>query len=283
MPELPEVEVSRLGIAPHVEQHTMSQFIVRNPNLRWPVDAHLTQLLKNALITHTSRRGKYLILHAKCVNNVLGVLMIHLGMSGSLRIVAHDTAVQKHDHIDWVFASHRLRYRDPRRFGSVLWHDEAEGDYLLHPRLVSLGIEPFDEAFDGGYFYERATKRSQAIKVVLLGGEIVVGVGNIYASEVLFNSKIHPATPANQLTRRECKTIAKHVKKVLSAAIARGGSTLKDFVHSDGSSGYFQLEAHVYDRANLPCLICKTPIERIIQAQRATYFCPHCQPERPNK
>ena len=277
MPELPEVEVSRLGITPHVARQTIEQFIIRNGALRWAVDPALREMLKQARVSHTSRRGKYLILHCDCANGVRGVLLIHLGMSGSLRIVAHDAPVQKHDHLDWVFASLRLRYHDPRRFGSVLWHDLANGDYLLHPRLRDLGIEPFDDAFDAAYFFKHAKLRSKAIKLALLGGEIVVGVGNIYASEVLFQCKIHPATPANQLSRRECTLIAQHVKAVLHNAIQRGGSTLKDFVNSDGASGYFQLEACVYNRVGLPCVRCKSPIERVVQAQRATYFCPRCQ------
>lgn len=267
-----------MGIAPFVEQHTIDALIVRNPNLRWPVDPSLTQRLRGALITHTSRRGKYLLLHCQCTDHTTGVVLIHLGMSGSLRIVSHDTELHTHDHIDWVFQNHRLRYRDPRRFGSVLWHDDADGSYLNHPRLASLGIEPFDAAFNGRYFFDRAQKRRQSIKVALLSGEIVVGAGNIYACEALFQSKIHPSTPANQLSYEQCNTLAHHVKTVLEKAIARGGSTLKDFVQSDGSSGYFQLEAGVYDRAGLPCVICSTPIERMVQAQRATYFCPTCQP-----
>ena len=277
MPELPEVEVSRLGITPHVMNQTIEQFIIRNGALRWAVNPALVSILKNARVSHTSRRGKYLILHCDCADGSRGVLLIHLGMSGSLRIVAHDAVVQKHDHLDWVFGSLRLRYHDPRRFGSVLWHDLVDGDYLLHPRLVGLGVEPFDDGFDGVYFFKRAQLRSQAIKVVLLGGEIVVGVGNIYASEVLFQCKIHPATPANLLSKHQCALIAAQVKTVLANAIARGGSTLKDFVNSAGARGYFQLEACVYNRAGLPCVRCKSPIEHMMQGQRATYFCPRCQ------
>lgn len=277
MPELPEVEVTRMGIAPHVQGHTITRMVVRQPQLRWRIEPALIKHLKNAQIMQTARRGKYLALFCACANGMQGVLLIHLGMSGSLRIVAHDAVVQKHDHLDWVFGSLRLRYHDPRRFGSVLWHDLVDGDYLLHPRLVGLGVEPFDDGFDGVYFFKRAQLRSQAIKVVLLGGEIVVGVGNIYASEVLFQCKIHPATPANLLSKHQCALIAAQVKTVLANAIARGGSTLKDFVNSDGASGYFQLDACVYNRAGLPCVRCKSPIEHMMQGQRATYFCPRCQ------
>ncbi|TDR32035.1 bifunctional DNA-formamidopyrimidine glycosylase/DNA-(apurinic or apyrimidinic site) lyase [Hydromonas duriensis] len=278
MPELPEVEVSRLGIDPHVRGQIIQQFIVRNASLRWPVDLRLQETLKNATITHTARRGKYLILYCACEDDAQGALLIHLGMSGSVRIVAPDTPAQKHDHIDWVFETHRLRYHDPRRFGSVIWHDLAVGDLNLHPRLLSLGIEPFDDAFTGEYFYQHSRNRSQAIKVALLAGDIVVGVGNIYASEVLFRCKIHPETSTKSLTLAQSKRIAAQVKIVLQAAIDKGGSTLKDFVNSDGKSGYFQMHYNVYDRAGEPCTVCGRAIQRIVQAQRATYFCAHCQP-----
>ena len=271
MPELPEVETTRRGIKPWLQGHAVTQVIIRQPKLRWVVP-EAVMALQGQVVRELTRRGKYILLHTDA-----GIGLIHLGMSGSLRIVAHDAAVQKHDHLDWVFATLRLRYHDPRRFGSVLWHDLVDGDYLLHPRLAGLGVEPFDDGFDGVYFFKRAQLRSQAIKVVLLGGEIVVGVGNIYASEVLFQCKIHPATPANLLSKHQCALITAQVKTVLANAIARGGSTLKDFVNSDGASGYFQLEACVYNRAGLPCVRCKSPIERMMQGQRATYFCPRCQ------
>ena len=283
MPELPEVEVSRLGIDPHVSGRTIQQFIVRNARLRWPVDLTLPERLSQAVVTHTARRGKYLILYCVCADKTQGALLIHLGMSGSLRIVDKGAAVQKHDHLDWVFDTHVLRYHDPRRFGSLHWHDLADGDVLSHPRLVALGIEPFDTAFDGAYFYTHSRTRTQAIKVTLLSGDIVVGVGNIYASEVLFRCKIHPETPAKLLTRAQCDLIATQIKIVLQAAIEKGGSTLKDFVNSDGTSGYFQMHYNVYDRAGEPCVVCGHAIQRIVQAQRATYFCATCQKLRPAK
>ena len=275
MPELPEVEVARLGITPHVQGGTIRTMVVRNGSLRWPVDENLPSLLRNARITHTSRRGKYLIVHCQCADNTHGVLLIHLGMSGSLRIVAHDAPLQKHDHIDWVMDDCILRYHDPRRFGSVHWHDAV--NYLAHPRLIGLGVEPLDEAFTGAYLYTQTRGKKAAVKVALLAGEMVVGVGNIYASEVLFRCKIHPEKSTQTLTKKQCELLAQQIKIVLQAAIDKGGSTLKDFVNSDGVSGYFQMHYNVYDRAGLPCTVCAQPIERIVQAQRATYFCKRCQ------
>lgn len=277
MPELPEVEVSRLGIDPHVSGRTIQQFIIRNARLRWPVDLGLPERLSQAVVTHTARRGKYLILYCVCADKTQGALLIHLGMSGSLRIVEKGAVPQKHDHLDWVFDAHVLRYHDPRRFGSLHWHDLADGDVLTHPRLQALGIEPFDEHFDGAYLHRHSRTRTQAIKVTLLSGDIVVGVGNIYASEVLFRCKIHPETPAQSLTRKQCDLMAAQIKIVLHAAIEKGGSTLKDFVNSDGASGYFQMHYNVYDRAGEPCTVCGRAIQRIVQAQRATYFCAVCQ------
>ena len=277
MPELPEVEVTRMGIAPHVEGRTIERMVVRQPQLRWRIEPALIKHLKNAQIMQTARRGKYLALFCACADGVRGVLLIHLGMSGSLRVVQNNIAPQKHDHVDWVFATHTLRYHDPRRFGAVLWHDLADGDWQTHLRLRDLGMEPFDANFDGAYIYRVTRSIKQAIKVSLLSGKWVVGVGNIYASEVLFLCGIHPKKPACALTRAECRKLVQHVPQLLQSAIERGGSTLKDFVNSDGNTGYFQMNFNVYDRSGEPCVRCKTPITRIVQAQRATYFCAQCQ------
>lgn len=277
MPELPEVEVSRLGITPHIANQTIKQLIVRNWALRWPVDPQLPRKLQNAKITHTSRRGKYLLFHCTLDSKLTGVLLIHLGMSGSLRIVSHDAPVQKHDHIDMLFPLCILRYHDPRRFGSVLWHDDRDGHYSQHPRLIGLGVEPFDQVFTTDHFFQQAKTKKSPIKTVLLTGEIVVGVGNIYASEVLFRCKIHPEEKTNELTQAQCQLLVENIKLVLQEAIENGGSTLKDFVNSDGASGYFQMHYNVYDRSEQPCKVCAEPIKRIIQAQRATYYCPSCQ------
>ena len=277
MPELPEVEVTRMGIAPHIEGRTIERMVVRQSQLRWGIDPALIKHLKNAQIMQTARRGKYLALFCACADGVRGVLLIHLGMSGSLRVVQNNIAPQKHDHVDWVFATHTLRYHDPRRFGAVLWHDLADGDWQTHLRLRDLGMEPFDANFDGAYIYRVTRSIKQAIKVSLLSGKWVVGVGNIYASEVLFLCGIHPEKPACALTRAECRKLAQHVPQLLQSAIERGGSTLKDFVNSDGNTGYFQMNINVYDRSGESCVRCKTPITRIVQAQRATYFCAQCQ------
>lgn len=277
MPELPEVEVSRQGIAPHITGHAIEQMVVRNGSLRWPVDMQLSKILKGATVTRTARRGKYLLLHCMTAKGSTGVVLIHLGMSGSLRIVMNDAPIQKHDHVDWQFAHATLRYHDPRRFGSVLWHDDRDGDYLQHPRLINLGIEPFDAAFTPEHLFKQSRNKKTAIKVALLSGEMVVGVGNIYASEVLFRCKIHPEKITNSLTKAQCTLLANHIKTVLQEAISKGGSTLKDFVNSDGASGYFQMHYNVYDRAGQSCTTCARPISRIIQAQRATYFCLFCQ------
>ena len=277
MPELPEVEVTRMGIAPHIEGRTITRMVVRQAQLRWPIEASLPRWLKNARIERTERRSKYLAIHLSCADGRCGTLLIHLGMSGSLRIVAKNTAPQKHDHVDWVLGEQILRFHDPRRFGSVLWHDAAEGDWHAHPRLQALGMEPFDAAFDGAYIYRATRTLSQEVKVALMSGKWVVGVGNIYASEVLFLCGIHPQTPANQLTRAQSAQLAEQIPRLLARAIEQGGSTLKDFVNSDGTSGYFQMNFNVYERQGEPCVRCTTPIERIVQAQRATYFCPKCQ------
>ena len=278
MPELPEVEVARLGISPHITHKTVRRVEVRNPSLRWPVEPKLAKILHNALITHTSRRGKYLLVHCLCHDGANGVLMIHLGMSGSLRIASLDAAPQKHDHIDWVFDDCVLRYHDPRRFGSVHWHDGRDGDYLQHPRLIQLGIEPFDALVTGAHLLARCRTRKMSIKQGLLSGDMVVGVGNIYACEVLFRCKIHPETACADLTRAQCEQLAVQIKHLLQEAIAQGGSTLKDFVNSDGASGYFQMHYNVYGRTGAPCHACAAPIMRMVQGQRATFFCPVCQP-----
>ena len=270
MPELPEVEVTRRGFADAIAGARIRALTLGKP-LRWPLGVEPSVLVDQRVL-QVRRRGKYLL-----VDLSTGMLLIHLGMSGSLRIVAHNAPLQKHDHIDWVLDECVLRYHDPRRFGSVQWHGLDDGDYLTHPRLIALGIEPFDEAFTGEYLYQKSRGKKAAIKVALLAGEMVVGVGNIYASEVLFRCKIHPEKTTESLTRAQCELLAQNIKIVLQEAINKGGSTLKDFVNSDGLSGYFQMHYNVYDRSGLPCTMCGKTIQRIVQAQRATYFCAHCQ------
>lgn len=272
MPELPEVEVTRRGIAPHVEGQILRRMDVRNGKLRWPVRADLSDHCCGQPVLEAARRGKYLLLH---FNN--GAQLIHLGMSGSLRIATPSDEPSPHDHVDWVFDNATLRLRDPRRFGSVLWHDNADGPLLQHPRLALLGIEPLSDAFTGRYLYEATRGRSSAIKQALLAGDIVVGVGNIYASESLFRAGIHPVTPARRISQRRAERLAIEIKATLTEAIAAGGSSLRDFVGSDGTAGYFQIDSRVYGREGQPCRVCSTPIRRVVQGQRATYYCPRCQ------
>lgn len=272
MPELPEIEVTRRGIAPLVEGRALRSLVVRESRLRWPVPPALAERVAGRTVLEAGRRGKYLLLHFGD-----GTMLVHLGMSGSLRVLPADTPASLHDHVDWLFDGQLLRLRDPRRFGAVLWHEGETATVLAHPLLARLGVEPFDPRFDGQWLHRHTRTRSAAIKQVLLAGDIVVGVGNIYASESLFRAGIHPATPAARLGPVRCERLAVAVRATLADAIAAGGSTLRDFVHSDGSSGYFQINAYVYDREGLPCRVCSTPIRRMVQGQRATYFCPSCQ------
>jgi formamidopyrimidine-DNA glycosylase len=270
MPELPEVETTLRGIAPHLQNTQVQEVIVRNAQLRWPIPAELSALLCGHNILNLQRRAKYLLIAFEH-----GTLILHLGMSGSLRILPHGTPPEKHDHFDLILNNGKLmRLRDPRRFGAVLWH---EGDITDHPLLNRLGPEPLSEAFDADYLYRATRARSVAIKLALMNNHLVVGVGNIYANEALFRAGIRPQLAAKKLSRARCATLVQTVQEVLRAAIEKGGSTLRDFIHSDGSSGYFQQHYFVYGRGNEICLRCKTPIRIIKQGQRSTFYCPHCQ------
>ena len=270
MPELPEVETTRRGIQSHVIGQTVVKVIVRDPRLRWPVSPVLATKLRGEIITNVRRRAKYLLLDTK-----KGSVILHLGMSGSLRILSHTEPAAKHDHLDIVFANHScLRLRDPRRFGTVLWSDE---DPLMHKLLVSLGPEPFDETFDGGYLYQRSRGKKIAVKLFIMDSKVVVGVGNIYANEALFAAGIHPSRPAGKISKQRYQLLAKTIKKVLSAAIEQGGTSLRDFVASDGRPGYFQQKLTVYGRENELCVQCSQPIRLIRLGQRSTFYCPHCQ------
>ncbi|HWX13119.1 MAG TPA: bifunctional DNA-formamidopyrimidine glycosylase/DNA-(apurinic or apyrimidinic site) lyase [Trinickia sp.] len=274
MPELPEVEVTRRGIEPYVRGRRVERVDVRSGALRWPVPPELGKTLARREIIEVGRRGKYLLFEVD-----EGWFIVHLGMTGTLRVLPHAglPAPAKHDHIDWIFDEFVLRYRDPRRFGAVLWHPRAAGDVTSHPLLARLGVEPLGPEFSGTLIYRRTRGRTMSIKQALLGGEIVVGVGNIYASESLFRAGVRPTTAAGRLSAARCERLADAVRATLSDAIARGGSTLRDFVGSNGESGYFQLDCCVYDRAGLPCRVCSTPVRHLVQGQRSTYYCPHCQ------
>jgi formamidopyrimidine-DNA glycosylase len=275
MPELPEVEVTRRGIEPHIAGQRIERVAVRTPMLRWPLSPHLPALLERQVVERVGRRGKYLLLECEA-----GWVIVHLGMSGTLRVLPQGGAVAepgKHDHVDWVFAHTVLRFRDPRRFGAVLWHPRGDGDVHDHVLLARLGVEPFSPQFDGALLYALTRGRSVSVKQALLAGDRVVGVGNIYASESLFRAGIRPTTAAGRVSLARYERLADEIRLTLAAAIEKGGSTLRDFVGGNGESGYFQLDYFAYDRAGLPCRICGAPIRQIVQGQRSTYFCPNCQ------
>jgi len=272
MPELPEVEVVRAGLAATVVGRAVRQVVVRVPALRWPVPADLDQRVRGHVLRSVERRGKYLLLGFDS-----GWMIVHLGMSGSLRWTRQAQALRTHDHLDLAFDDGVLRLNDPRRFGAVLWHRREDGPPDAHPLLASLGVEPFSEAFDGELLFAQTRGRRVAIKQLLLSGTVVVGVGNIYASESLFRAGIRPTTSAGRIGRDRYRLLAQAIRATLAAAIAAGGSTLRDFVSSDGEAGYFQLECFVYDRAGQPCRVCGQAVRAIRQQQRATYWCRTCQ------
>ncbi|MDD4978704.1 MAG: bifunctional DNA-formamidopyrimidine glycosylase/DNA-(apurinic or apyrimidinic site) lyase [Gallionella sp.] len=267
MPELPEVETTRNGLAPHMVGALIVAAVVRNRSLRWPIP---DLPVDGRTILGLTRRAKYLLMD--CGN---GTLILHLGMSGSLRILPVGTPPATHDHFDLILTNGKLmRLRDPRRFGAVLWH---EGDINSHPLLASLGPEPLQEDFDARYLHQALRGRSIAIKQALMDNHIVVGVGNIYANESLFRSGIKPQLAAGKVSLKRCARLVEEIRATLAAAIAKGGSTLRDFVHSDGSSGYFQQEYFVYGRAGVPCRLCGAPIKQIKQGQRSSFYCGNCQ------
>ncbi|MFM2408709.1 MAG: formamidopyrimidine-DNA glycosylase [Pseudomonadota bacterium] len=267
MPELPEVEITRRGLEEHLVGATIVDVVVRNPKLRWPIPDLPVQ---GCVIKSLKRRAKYLLLD--CGN---GTLILHLGMSGSLRILPVGTPAALHDHFDLILNNGKLmRLRDPRRFGAVLWH---EGDINTHPLLASLGPEPLEENFHARYLHQALRGRTIAIKQAIMDNHLVVGVGNIYANESLFRSGIKPTLAAGKLSLARCEKLVIEIRATLHASIAKGGSTLRDFVHSDGSSGYFQQEYFVYGRANEACRTCGTKILQIKQGQRSSFYCGVCQ------
>ncbi|WP_416192683.1 bifunctional DNA-formamidopyrimidine glycosylase/DNA-(apurinic or apyrimidinic site) lyase [Neisseria sp. CCUG12390] len=274
MPELPEVETTLRGISPHISCKTVSAVEIRQPKLRWPVHPELPQILNGQTVLACKRRAKYLIIRFEA-----GILLVHLGMSGSLRIfTAEDERADtydKHDHIDIRFSDGTLlRYRDPRKFGAFLWY---EGTAEHHPLLEGLGPEPLSDGFNAEYLHTKLKGLKRAVKLALMDNAVVVGVGNIYANESLFKAGILPHRPSNQITRKECTLLAETIKTVLQRAIDTGGSTLRDFVNSDGKSGYFQQEYAVYGRYNEPCLQCGQLIQKQTLGQRGTFYCEHCQ------
>ena len=270
MPELPEVEITRRGLAPWLEGQQLAQIVVRAPKLRWPVPAEIARRLPGARVTALDRRAKWLLLRTD-----RGTALLHLGMTGSFRVLREDRPPGIHDHLDMVTAAGvTIRFNDPRRFGAVLWTEE---DPALHPLIAPLGPEPLGNEFTGEYLYRRSRKRGIAIKPHLMNAHIVVGVGNIYASEALFRAGIHPARAAGRITRPRLERLAVAVKEVLEESIRVGGTTLRDFYDGDGQPGYFGQHLRVYDRADQPCMACRGPVKQMVLGQRSSYYCPTCQ------
>ena len=270
MPELPEVETTRLGISPHIEGQVVSNVVIRNRNLRWPIPSSIKKSLPKQTLLTVSRRGKYLLLRFP-----KGHLLIHLGMSGSLQVLDHHTEPRKHDHFDLIFDNNKcLRFHDPRRFGSVLWTSEAP---LGHKLLKDLGPEPLDKDFNAKYLWQLARKRKVNIKQFIMDSHNVVGVGNIYASESLFRAGIHPRRAAGKISLERYTLLVRAIKAVIKAAIKQGGTTLRDFTGGDGKPGYFKQRLNVYGRKGEPCRKCAKPISHCVMGQRATYYCTSCQ------
>lgn len=269
MPELPEVETTRSGIEPHILNQSIAGVEVRQPRLRWLVPEMELRALTGEYVKHVTRRGKYILLET-----AVGTVLIHLGMSGSLRVVTDARVPLKHDHLDIVFSNGKLlRYTDPRRFGAVLWQPLGQ----LHERLSSLGPEPLSEMFDALYLHQQCQGRSVTIKQLIMNGRVVVGVGNIYANEALFQSGIDPRRAAGRISEKRLALLVKEIKNILVAAIAQGGTTLKDFLDSDGQPGYFQQSLNVYGRGGQPCQYCSRTLIEVRLGQRSTVFCNHCQ------
>lgn len=268
MPELPEVEVSRQGIAPHLHAQTIANVVVRNGQLRWPVPDNINRL-SNAVILSVTRRAKYLLIEVP-----LGHIVLHLGMSGSLRVVDTKSPIKKHDHVDIVLVSGKcLRLNDPRRFGSVLWQNRGE----VLKQLDVLGPEPLSGDFDSEHLYTLSRGKSCAVKTFVMDNKVVVGVGNIYANEALFLSGIDPRRAAGKVAKARYELLTHNIKRVLQDAIKQGGTTLKDFTNADGKPGYFKQQLRVYGREGKPCLTCGAPLKSQIIGQRNTFYCSHCQ------
>jgi len=270
MPELPEVETTRSSVAPSVVGRRIAKLVVYDRRLRWPVPSDLPKRLEGKTVDALTRRSKYLLFRIGA-----GSLLVHFGMTGSLRVYSRAPARRPHDHVDIVFADGTLlRYHDPRRFGAMLW---APDPVLSHPLLRDLGPEPFDPAFDADYLWRATRSRSAAIKLALMDSHVVVGVGNIYANESLFRAGIRPTTRANKVSRQKLARLVGSVRAVLSEAIAKGGSTLRDYVDSNGEPGAFQLDYFVYGREGQSCRNCNTAIRQRRIGARASFYCPRCQ------
>jgi formamidopyrimidine-DNA glycosylase len=270
MPELPEVETVCRGVAPYITGRSIQQVVIRQSKLRWPVSENLNNIVSGLAIQSVSRRAKYLLFTTD-----KGILLIHLGMSGSLRIVTSQQAIKTHDHIDFVFADNIiLRYNDPRRFGAVLWTTEPIAEHKL---LKDLGPEPLLADFTGEYLHVRAKNRKVPVKSFIMDSYVVVGVGNIYANEALFMAGIHPLRHAGQITLAEYEKLADCIRTALANAIQQGGTTLRDFVNEAGKPGYFQQQLRVYGRTGLPCVQCRQLLQDVRLSNRSTVFCTRCQ------
>ena len=269
MPELPEVETSRRGLAPWMEGRRIQTVIVRDRRLRWPVPEGIEDKLSGQTIHSICRRAKYLLFHTDS-----GTAMLHLGMSGSVRIIDRNEPAAKHDHIDIQLTSGKsMRFRDPRRFGSFLWSENVDE----HPLIRGLGPEPLSDNFDGDYLWQTARGRRVAVKQFIMNAAVVVGVGNIYASESLFQAGIHPKRRSDRVAKKRMRLLADAIKDVLGRAIKAGGTTLQDFHGSDGEPGYFQQSLDVYGRGGEACRRCATPLSVAVLGQRSTYYCKTCQ------
>lgn len=272
MPELPEVEVTKRGIAPSLVGNKITQVIVRQPKLRWLVPDAL-YLMQGLEVQEVTRRAKYLLLHTE-----KGTALVHLGMSGSMKVLDANAPLAKHDHVELVLETGKsVRYNDPRRFGAWLWQEADQ----THSVLARLGPEPLTSAFSADALFAITQKKRQCIKQIIMDNAVVVGVGNIYANESLFLAHIHPKRAASSLSQTEVSLLVNVIKKVLAKAIKQGGTTLKDFSQADGKPGYFAQELLVYGRANLPCFNCDNVLEKVVIGQRNTVYCPYCQPENP--
>jgi len=269
MPELPEVETTRRGILPHLRGELVSNVIVRNPAMRWPIEKNVNRIT-GMIITGVARRAKYLLIECSA-----GTLMLHLGMSGSLRVCQPGIPLKKHDHfIMQLKNGTELRLHDPRRFGAVIWHEGAINDHSL---INHLGPEPLDHDFHADYLHQSCRDRKTTIKQHIMNGKVVVGVGNIYASEALFRCGIHPKRLAGRISKARLVKLVIEIKAVLDEAINQGGTTLRDFLNESGEPGYFKQRLTVYDREKEPCRICGKPIHKIVISNRATYYCMSCQ------
>lgn len=272
MPELPEVETTKLGIASGILHQPIEEVIVRCAQLRWKIPVQELQALTSHHFTAVERRAKYLLFYS-----TKGSLIVHLGMSGSLCILPSSLPLEKHDHVVIVFSNGQaLRYRDPRRFGAFLWTNQ---DPLSHPRLTDLGVEPLTEAFNAEYLWQSTRKRAIPIKILLMDQRVVAGIGNIYANEALFLAKISPQKPADRLTQKECAVLTTAIKHLLAQALSLGGTTLKDFQSPAGEPGYFRMVLDVYGKEGVPCSQCHTPIIKLRVGQRSTFYCQTCQRE----